>query len=111
MAISIHPIGGAGAEILGVDLSKRISKSDLLNIKVAFAKHGLIFFRDQSLSEEHTLTLQRTSVPSTLTDFLPSTPISRKLRWSQKNQTKQATSEAVGTQITLTTQNRQWARF
>ena len=52
MAISIHPTGGAGAEILGVDLSKRISGSDLIKIKVAFAEHGLIFFRDQALSEE-----------------------------------------------------------
>ena len=52
MSISIHPAGGAGAEILGVNLSKRISESDLINIKVAFAEHGLIFFRDQSLSEE-----------------------------------------------------------
>ena len=42
MAISIHPTGGAGAEILGVDLSKRISKNDLINIKVAFAEHGLV---------------------------------------------------------------------
>ena len=54
MALYIQPIGNAGAEILGVDLSKQISADDLIRIKDAFAEHGVIFFRDQSLSEaEH----------------------------------------------------------
>lgn len=54
MALYIQPIGNAGAEILGVDLSKQISADDLIRIKDAFAEYGVIFFRDQSLSEaEH----------------------------------------------------------
>lgn len=69
MAISIHPTGGAGAEILGVDLSKRISKSDLLTIKVAFAEHGLIFFRDQSLSEEQHINFAKNFGPININRF------------------------------------------
>ena len=33
MALSIQPTGNAGAEVLGVDLSKQISADDLISIK------------------------------------------------------------------------------
>ena len=47
MALSIQPTGNAGAEVLGVDLSKQIPADDLISIKDAFAEHGVIFFRGE----------------------------------------------------------------
>jgi taurine dioxygenase len=47
-----HP-GGCGAEVLGVDL-RDPSESQTAAIRAAYAEHGVIFFRDQTLSEnEH----------------------------------------------------------
>jgi taurine dioxygenase len=43
--------GGCGAEVLGVDL-RVISEDAMTVVRAAYAEHGLIFFRDQSLSEE-----------------------------------------------------------
>jgi taurine dioxygenase len=45
-----HP-GGCGAEVLGVDL-RDPSESQMAAIRAAYAENGVIFFRDQSLSED-----------------------------------------------------------
>jgi len=51
--ITVNPLGGAGAEILGVDIAN-ISDDDLAVVRQAFADYGVIFFRDQELTEtEH----------------------------------------------------------
>lgn len=44
-------VGGCGAEVLGVDL-RRADADDMAAMKRAYAEHGVIFFRDQELSEE-----------------------------------------------------------
>jgi taurine dioxygenase len=44
--------GSLGAEILDVDLSKGVSVSLASDIRQAFLAHGVIFFRDQSLSTQ-----------------------------------------------------------
>lgn len=43
--------GGCGAEVLGVDL-KSLSDADLQTVRRAYADNGVIFFRDQSLTED-----------------------------------------------------------
>ena len=50
-AMDIRPLEGVGAEITGVDL-KALSRAEETAIRDAFAEQGVIFFRDQSLSEE-----------------------------------------------------------
>ncbi|MEI9997149.1 MAG: TauD/TfdA family dioxygenase [Rhizomicrobium sp.] len=51
--------GGCGAEVLGVDL-RHLTDADLETIREAYAAHGVIFFRDQALSEdEHIVFAER----------------------------------------------------
>ena len=50
-AMDIRPLEGVGAEITGVDL-KALSSAEETAIRDVFAEQGVIFFRDQSLSEE-----------------------------------------------------------
>ncbi|MBS0471088.1 MAG: TauD/TfdA family dioxygenase [Proteobacteria bacterium] len=45
-----HP-GGCGAEVLGVDL-RDLDDATMAAIRAAYAEHGVIFFRDQKLSED-----------------------------------------------------------
>jgi taurine dioxygenase len=42
--------GGCGAEVLGVDLN-HLSDDDMATLRQAYADNGVIFFRDQSLTE------------------------------------------------------------
>ncbi|MEO0608303.1 MAG: TauD/TfdA family dioxygenase [Pseudomonadota bacterium] len=51
MSIQVTPVGGVGAEITGIDI-KSLSESEFATIREAFARHGVIFFRDQETSEE-----------------------------------------------------------
>ena len=48
MSIRIEPLAGVGAEISGIDIAT-LSDADFAAIRAAFADHGLIFFRDQSI--------------------------------------------------------------
>jgi taurine dioxygenase len=52
MSLSIKTHPGVGAEILGIDIAKGLSKTDLDKVKDSYAQHGLVFFRDQTLSEQ-----------------------------------------------------------
>jgi taurine dioxygenase len=45
-----HP-GGCGAEVLGVDLNN-LSAADMVALRQAYADNGVIFFRDQNLTED-----------------------------------------------------------
>ncbi|MCB1643829.1 MAG: TauD/TfdA family dioxygenase [Pseudomonadales bacterium] len=56
--ITVTPCSGAGAEILGVDL-KQLHDDELALIRQAYADYGVIFFRDQSLTEEDHIALAR----------------------------------------------------
>ena len=51
MVISINAHSGVGAEVLGVDIAGGIDSAELESIKEAFAQYGLVFFRDQDISE------------------------------------------------------------
>jgi taurine dioxygenase len=43
--------GGCGAEVLGVDL-RHLDEDAMAVLRAAYAEHGVIFFRDQDISEE-----------------------------------------------------------
>lgn len=49
--LEIRPCEGVGVEILGVDL-KNLTAPEEAEIRAAFANQGVIFFRDQTLSED-----------------------------------------------------------
>ena len=51
MALSIQAHPGVGVEITGIDI-KNLSAGEFDAIKDCFAEHGLIFFRDQTTSEQ-----------------------------------------------------------
>lgn len=51
MTISINALPGVGAEILGVDIAGGLDSVELETIKQTFSQHGLVFFRDQKMSE------------------------------------------------------------
>jgi taurine dioxygenase len=51
--MEIRRIAGAlGAEILGIDLSRKIEDEDLRKLREAWLEHLVVFFRDQPLSPE-----------------------------------------------------------
>ena len=58
MAIEVRPHGRVGAEILGVDLA-RLNDDDLAQIRAAFADHGVVFFRDQTIDEDQHIAFAR----------------------------------------------------
>ena len=52
-SIEICPVSPAvGAEIRGVDLSEDLDEQTFSLVKQAFTDHGVIFFRDQTLTPE-----------------------------------------------------------
>ena len=51
MTISINVLPGVGAEILGVDIAGGLDSVELETIQQTFSQYGLIFFRDQQMSE------------------------------------------------------------
>lgn len=50
-ALNIRTLDGVGAEITGVDLA-HMDADTFTAVQAAFNEHGLVFFRDQSLTEE-----------------------------------------------------------
>jgi alpha-ketoglutarate-dependent taurine dioxygenase len=57
--ISITACNGPGAEIGNVDLSHGPDDDDFAAIRQAFADHGLIFFRDQTITPEQHIAFAR----------------------------------------------------
>ena len=51
MGITIQPQGAIGAEIHDVDLND-LSEATLVELRIAYAQYGLLFFRDQQLTPE-----------------------------------------------------------
>lgn len=65
-SIEIRPINGfIGAEIDNIDLAEPLSESTLEEVRQALARHGVIFFRDQSLTpEQHDAFARRFGKPT-----------------------------------------------
>lgn len=60
MTFEIHPLSEtAGAEVLGLDLSKPLSAGEFDTIHAAWLKHLLLVFPDQHLSEEQQIAFSR----------------------------------------------------
>lgn len=59
MTLEVRGHGKVGAEILGVDLASGLAGAELELVRAAFAEHGVIFFRDQHLSEEQHIAFAR----------------------------------------------------
>lgn len=74
MAISINELPGVGAEILGVDLAGGLDSSELEAIKKTFALHGLVFFRDQAISETDHIELAKRFGDINVNRFFASNP-------------------------------------
>jgi taurine dioxygenase len=74
MTIEVRPLEGVGAEIHGVDLAREVSNSEFAAIRLAFADHGLIFFRDQTISEEQHIAFARRWAPININRFFGAHP-------------------------------------
>jgi len=57
--VEIRPLEGVGAEIAGVDIAAGLGNAEFDAIHEAFTQHGLIFFRDQTISEQDHINLAR----------------------------------------------------
>lgn len=62
--------GGCGAEVLGVDLNA-LSDAEMDEVRAAFAAHGVIFFRDQRLSEDDHIAFARRFGEIDVNKFFP----------------------------------------
>ena len=69
----IEPLPGVGAEITGVDVA-RLSDTEFAAIRAAYAEHGVIFFRDQSISEDEHIAFARRWAPININRFLSAHP-------------------------------------
>lgn len=71
--VDIRPCDGVGAEILGVDLNHLSADEDRL-IRETFAEHGVIFFRDQDLTEDAHIALAERFGPINVNRFFAAHP-------------------------------------
>ena len=71
--IEIVPLEGCGAELRGVDL-REMDEPTLAAVKAAFAEHGVVFFRDQSLSEDDHIALAERFGPINVNRFFAAHP-------------------------------------
>lgn len=74
MTLSVEPLPGAGAEILGVDLSRTVSDADFAAMRAAYAEYGIIFFRDQAITEAQHIAFARRWAPININRFLSAHP-------------------------------------
>jgi taurine dioxygenase len=74
MSLIITPLAGCGAEIGGVDLAQPLSEDDFAAIRNAYADHGVIFFRDQDISEAEHIAFARRWAPIDINRFLSAHP-------------------------------------
>jgi len=66
--MQITSLDGAGAEVTGVDI-RQLSDADFAAVRQAYADHGVIFFRDQSLTEDDHIAFARRFGPININRF------------------------------------------
>ncbi|MEZ5998218.1 MAG: TauD/TfdA family dioxygenase [Hyphomonas sp.] len=71
--MKIETLPGVGAEITGVDL-KTLSAEDFAAIRQAYADHGVIFFRDQDLTEDDHIAFAERWAPINVNRFFAAHP-------------------------------------
>ncbi|MBI1261334.1 MAG: TauD/TfdA family dioxygenase [Rhizobiales bacterium] len=71
MSIQVRKFsGGCGAEVLGVNIAN-LSNSDMDAVRQAYVDHGVIFFRDQKITEEEHIAFARRWGPININRFFP----------------------------------------
>jgi len=73
MSIEVKPLTGVGAEICGVDVAA-LSDGEFATIRKAFADHGVIFFRNQSIDEKQHIEFARRWAPININRFFGAHP-------------------------------------
>ena len=108
--ITVTPIAGAlGAEIGGVDLNA-LDDETTAEIRAAWLRHLVVFFRDQDLgSDAFVAFARRVGEPIEYPFVAASTTIRRSSR-SRSCRTRPSTSAASGTPTPSTSISRRWAR-
>jgi taurine dioxygenase len=70
--IAIRPLTPiVGAEIVGIDLSQRLSHEEVDAIEEALLAHGVVFFRHQDITPEQQLAFARQMGPVSVPPFAP----------------------------------------
>ncbi|MBM3521710.1 MAG: TauD/TfdA family dioxygenase [Alphaproteobacteria bacterium] len=73
--IDVQPLTGAlGAEIHGVDLAQPLDDGRVREIRQAFLEHGVIFFRDQTLTPEQHVAFASRFAPINVNRFFATVP-------------------------------------
>ena len=57
MKLQVNTLPAVGAEISGIDLASDLTPDAIAELQAAFAEHGLLFFREQHLTEEDHIAL------------------------------------------------------
>lgn len=70
----IQVLPGVGAEITGLDL-RDLSEADFATIREAYIEQGVIFFRDQNISEAEHIAFARRWAPINVNRFLSAHPL------------------------------------
>ncbi len=86
MTLRISPLPGVGAEITGVDLAADLADSTFETLRGAFADHGVIFFRDQTLSEAAHIAFARRWAPININRFFAAHPVHPEIALVTKEQ-------------------------
>ncbi len=73
MTVQVHPLQGVGAEIAAVEL-RDLSDSDFNAVREAYAKYGVIFFRDQDISEDQHIAFAKRWAPININRFFAAHP-------------------------------------
>ena len=73
MPIEVRLHGRVGAELLGIDLAD-CDADALALVRAVFAEHGVVFFRDQSLSEDEHIAFARQIGPININRFFAAHP-------------------------------------
>ena len=71
--MQIETLPGVGAEITGVDL-KTLTEAEFDAIRQAYAEHGVIFFRDQDLTEDDHIAFAERWAPINVNRFFAAHP-------------------------------------
>jgi taurine dioxygenase len=66
--MQLTPLPGAGAEITGIDI-RQMSRAEFAAVQAAYAQYGVVFFRDQSLSEDEHIAFARRFGPININRF------------------------------------------
>lgn len=109
--LEINTLPDVGAEVTGVDL-RTLSDAEFAQIRAAFNARGLLFFRDQNLSEEEHIALAgRFGKINVNRSFAAHPAYTRRLRWSPRSPSRPRTSAAAGTRIIRTIRSRHSVPF